>query len=64
MNCNQCEFLFVNGLGCHETGCPDAWKSRSKSCFECGCNFSPETRFESVCFDCLNPIEFNEETES
>jgi hypothetical protein len=26
MKCNQCEYLFINGVGCHETGCPNTSK--------------------------------------
>jgi hypothetical protein len=24
MNCDQCEMLSINGMACHETGCPNA----------------------------------------
>lgn len=44
--CNQCEALMINGVFCHETGCPnvhsrydadsDTW-IRQRKCFECGC---------------------------
>jgi len=34
MNCNQCEFLFINGVGCHETGCPNS--KSAPTCFRCG----------------------------
>lgn len=34
MNCNQCEFIYINGVGCHETGCPNIKKI--KECFKCG----------------------------
>lgn len=26
MNCNQCEMLSINGMACHETGCPNSRK--------------------------------------
>jgi hypothetical protein len=33
--CDQCEAAMINGVFCHETGCP---KGRAKKpCFECGC---------------------------
>lgn len=43
MNCNQCEALMINGVYCHETGCPNAgarfdgedWIQQFE-CFECG----------------------------
>lgn len=42
--CDQCEMLSINGVACHETGCPNsrsryadgAWIPQRK-CFECGC---------------------------
>lgn len=52
MNCQSCEMLSINGIACHETGCPDAWKDRTAECFECGCDFQPESRTQSVCDDC------------
>lgn len=40
--------LMINGVACHETGCPDSWK-RPSNCAFCGSRFSPETRFQSCC---------------
>jgi ATP-dependent protease ClpP protease subunit len=46
MRCNQCEALMINGVFCHETGCPNAnarYDRESKTwvkqyeCRECGC---------------------------
>jgi hypothetical protein len=44
--CDQCEALVINGVYCHETGCPNS-RSRfdaesgewikQRECFECGC---------------------------
>lgn len=44
MHCDQCEVLMINGVFCHETGCPnsgsrwrgDTWVSQ-RNCFVCGC---------------------------
>ena len=45
MHCNQCEALYINGLFCHETGCPNERKTwvasrqewvRFYQCQECG----------------------------
>jgi hypothetical protein len=45
MRCNQCQMLSINGVPCHETGCPNTRKtwieSRGEwvcfvSCFVCG----------------------------
>lgn len=45
ISCNQCEMLSINGVACHETGCPNAhsrWDAESgdwikqRVCRECG----------------------------
>ncbi len=44
MNCGQCEMLSINGVPCHERGCPNMgarWDGerwiKQRECFECGC---------------------------
>ena len=46
MSCDQCQMLSINGVPCHETGCPnthsryDADSSewiKQRKCFDCGC---------------------------
>ena len=46
MSCDQCQMLSINGVPCHETGCPNMgarWDAESgewikqRECFECGC---------------------------
>ena len=43
INCNQCEALMINGVFCHETGCPNSrklWSGhtwvKTRKCGECG----------------------------
>jgi len=44
VRCDQCQMLSINGVACHETGCPNTharWDSESgwvkqRECFECG----------------------------
>ena len=68
MRCNQCEAAMINGVFCHETGCPNSrkrwidgeWVS-VRSCFECGC----EVLGDAECCtdeDGLEP-EYDEETD-
>jgi len=45
----------INGLSCHETGCPDAWRTEKRECRECGCDFIPDGLFVKTCVDCLSP---------
>ena len=49
MPCDQCELLMINGVRCHETGCPAAWQDYSRECKECGCDFQPEERHQMLC---------------
>jgi len=46
MNCPCCELIAINGIVCHEHGCPNAtarWDAhegewiRQRECRECGC---------------------------
>ena len=61
--CQSCEMLSINGVPCHETGCPDAWIGQPTRCFECGCDFVPEeSPFRGmICPDCANPEPFEPE---
>lgn len=43
MSCNQCEMLSIQGIACHESGCPNAGKRwlegawvRFVECWVCG----------------------------
>lgn len=49
MLCQSCECVFINGLKCHEPGCPDAWKDYTVECRECGCKFTPEEKGQIFC---------------
>jgi len=47
--CKSCEVLYINGVKCHETGCPDAWKDYERECLWCGQKFKPEERYQECC---------------
>lgn len=49
VHCDSCEALAINGVLCHEHGCPDAWKSHKRECKWCGSTFTPETREQLFC---------------
>lgn len=43
IRCDQCDMLMINGVACHETGCPNSRKVyrdgewvRVRECPECG----------------------------
>lgn len=43
--CNSCSPSRINGVLCHETGCPDAWKDRRKECADCGRGYYAKEHF-------------------
>lgn len=49
--CQSCEALTINGILCHERGCPDAWKDYKRNCDWCGGEFTPEERHQRFCDD-------------
>lgn len=61
--CDDCSPSVINGTLCHEMGCPSAWKDYTKECRECGCDFSPDSKFATICPDCLNPEPIEEDEE-
>jgi hypothetical protein len=51
-NCYGCNPCMINGVLCHETGCPEAWKDHKVDCPECGQAFYPEERQQAYCSPC------------
>lgn len=51
MNCSQCEMVRINGVACHETGCPRAWVDEVRTCKWCGTPFVIEEMGQSFCED-------------
>jgi len=49
MNCNSCEALTINGVYCHETGCPEAWRDETRECKWCGTKFTPDSPDHTFC---------------
>ena len=47
--CESCEALMINGVYCHEHGCPDAWKTQLYECCCCGTVYKPEFRHQEYC---------------
>lgn len=54
--CDSCSWLTINGVFCHEFGCPDAWRDELARCFECGLDFTPAERRQSHCEDCIDAL--------
>jgi hypothetical protein len=66
MRCDQCEAAMINGIFCHETGCPNSRKLyrygawiKIFECRECGCEVEKGT----AC-DCTEPVEEEREAPS
>lgn len=62
--CDQCEAAMINGVFCHERGCPNAgsrWSEatgewvRQRECRECGCTVAED----DLC--CQEPVDFGED---
>lgn len=47
--CNSCEVVSINGVNCHEAGCPESWKDYEEECKECGQEFTPTFEGEECC---------------
>ena len=47
--CQSCEAATINGVLCHEIGCPDSWKDETRECSWCGLSFTPEDRGQQFC---------------
>ena len=53
--CDSCNVVHINGVLCHETGCPDAWKDYEIECLFCGNSFKPEEKSQKHCTsECYN----------
>jgi len=48
-DCDTCQPVTVNGVVCHEAGCPNAWRDYQRVCKWCGCEFWPENPGQDCC---------------
>jgi len=49
MPCPSCQLVRINGVVCHETGCPDAWRDYKRECKWCGQEFRPKECHQQCC---------------
>jgi hypothetical protein len=58
--CDQCNLMMIQGVRCHEHGCPDAWQDDTRQCSWCGTEFQPQTRRQAFdddsCYAAYNNI--------
>lgn len=50
--CDQCQALMINGVYCHETGCPNAHSLACRKCDECEIVYFPKYDRQRVCLQC------------
>lgn len=64
VRCDQCKMLSINGVACHELGCPNMgarWDKeneqwiRQRKCFECGCTVDRDANC------CVDELDFEED---
>lgn len=49
VSCDSCAIAVINGLVCHEHGCPDAWRDETRQCRWCGAEFYPKDKSQGFC---------------
>lgn len=49
VTCSACQIAVINGLVCHEHGCPEAWKDETRQCRWCGSEFYPASKGQGFC---------------
>jgi len=49
MLCDSCDACYIQGVKCHEHGCPDAWKDEVRECKWCGTEFTPTEGYQDYC---------------
>lgn len=48
-SCPYCEMVAIQGVACHETRCPQAWKGTTRECRWCGSEFRPDHKGQGFC---------------
>jgi len=47
--CDGCKLAMINGVPCHEQGCPEAWRDSARTCRWCGREFYPSDESQPCC---------------
>ena len=58
--CEHCDCVRINGIKCHEHGCPVAWKDEIRECRACEDTFAPISRDQVYCEDCAGITRYHE----
>lgn len=59
--CDSCQVLRINGIVCHETGCPNSYKNKKVECKECGQVFAPEENGQKFCSGHCQAMYYNQD---
>ena len=59
MLCKHCDALVINGIKCHEIGCPVAWQDSERECKWCGISFKPQEKNQDCCSEECAKIYYN-----
>lgn len=51
-DCSACQVVMINGVRCHEIGCPEAWRDYEIECCDCGCDFKRTSPRQIRCNEC------------
>ncbi len=49
ISCPDCELVAINGVICHEWGCPSSHLFTKRECKWCGRGFKPKTKEQVTC---------------
>lgn len=50
-NCDSCVATMIQGVYCHEQGCPEAWRDQTYECKFCGEAFKSKNQHTILCCD-------------
>ena len=56
VSCPSCEILVINGVACHEHGCPTSYLYSRRECRNCGYDFEPEYQNHRFCSESCHAI--------
>lgn len=56
LSCDSCQLARIQGVLCHERGCPCAWRDVRTECQSCGCEFIPDEKGQTLCSGCQDDI--------
>lgn len=59
VKCHNCNTAYINGVLCHEHGCPTAFRV-PMNCKDCDTKFMPATKWQKYCQDCIDAASYSD----